>query len=104
MFLRRDDDIVVDLPVSISTAVLGGKVKAPTLKGEKEVEVPAGTQSGTVLRIRGAGIKRLHGGTGDDLVRVLVHVPRKLSREEKKLLQELDKARTEKLPGPRRPE
>lgn len=104
LFLRRDDDIVVDLPVSIGTAVLGGKVKAPTLKGEKEIEVPAGTQSGTVLRIRGAGIKRLHGGTGDELVRVLVHVPRKLSREEKKLLQELDRARTEKLPGPRRPE
>jgi molecular chaperone DnaJ len=104
LFLRRDDDIVVDLPVPISTAVLGGKVKVPTLRGEKEIEVPAGTQSGTVLRIRGSGIKRLQGGTGDELVRVLVHVPRKLSREEKKLLQELDKIRTEKLPGPRRPQ
>lgn len=104
LFRRQEDDVVVDLPVSFATAAFGGKAKVPTLKGEKEIEVPAGTQPGTVLRIRGAGIRHLQGGTGDQLVRVLVHVPRKLSREEKKLLQELDKARTETVPGPRKPE
>ncbi len=105
LFVRRDDDIVVDLPVSVTTAALGGKVRVPTLKGEKDVEIPAGTQPGAVLRIRGAGIRRLQGGgTGDQLVRVLVHVPHRVSREEKKLLQELEKRRAEPVPGPRRPE
>jgi molecular chaperone DnaJ len=93
----------VELPVAIATAVLGGKVKVPALGGEKEVEVPPGTQSGTVLRIRGAGIKHLDGGSGDELARVVIHVPKRLSRDEKNLLKKLDEARTEELPGPRKP-
>jgi molecular chaperone DnaJ len=104
LFLRQGDDVAVDLPISFATAVLGGKVKVPTLKGEKEIEVPAGTQPGTVIRIRGAGIRRLQGGTGDELVRIQVQVPRKLSRAEKKLLQELEQARSEPVSAPHRPE
>ena len=103
LYLRQGDDIAVEVPVTIVVAVLGGKVKVPTLAGEREVEVPAGTQSGTVLRIRGAGIKHLDGGAGDELVRVVIHVPRHLSREEKSLLKQLDEARTEEMPGPRKP-
>jgi len=103
LYLRQGDDIAVEVPISIATAVLGGKVKVPTLAGEKEVEVSAGTQSGTLLRIRGAGIKHLDGGVGDELVRVIIHVPKRLSREEKNLLRQLDESRTEELPGPRKP-
>lgn len=103
LFLRRGDDIVTELPISIATAALGGRVKVPTLKGEKDLEIPAGTQSGTILRIRGAGIRHLEGGVGDELVRVVVHIPHRLSREEKNLLRKLEESRSEPLPGPRRP-
>jgi molecular chaperone DnaJ len=103
LFLRQGDDIAVEVPVGISTAILGGKLKVPTLSGEKELEVPAGTQSGTVLRIRGAGIKHLDGGVGDELVRVVIHVPRHLSRDEKALLKKLDESKSEPTPGPRKP-
>ena len=103
LYLRQGDDIAVELPVTIATAVLGGKVKVPTLTGGKEVEVQAGTLSGTVLRIRGAGIKHLDGGVGDELVRIVIHVPKHLSRDEKALLKKLDESRTEEMPGPRKP-
>jgi molecular chaperone DnaJ len=103
LFLRRGDDIAVELPVPLTTAALGGKLKVPTLTGAHDLEVPAGTQPGTVLRIRGAGIKHLDGGVGDELVRVAVHVPRKLSREEKNLLKKLDEARSEQVPSARKP-
>ena len=103
LFLRQGDDIAVEVPVSIATSVLGGKLNVPALSGEKELEVPAGTQSGTVLRIRGAGIKHLDGGVGDQLVRVVIHVPKHLSRDEKNLLKKLDESKTEATPGPRKP-
>ena len=102
-FLRQGDDIAVEMPVSMATAVLGGKLKVPTISGEKELEVPAGTQSGTVLRIRGGGIKHLDGGVGDELVRVVIHVPKHLSRDEKALLKKLDESKSEEVPGPRKP-
>jgi molecular chaperone DnaJ len=103
LFLRQGDDIAVEVPVSIATAVLGGKMKVPTLSGEKELEVPAGTLSGTVLHIRGAGIKHLDGGVGDELVRVVIHIPKHLSRDEKSLLKKLDESKSEETPGPRKP-
>jgi DnaJ-class molecular chaperone len=56
-----------------------------------------------VLRIRGAGIKHLDGGVGDELVRVAVHIPRKLSRDEKNLLKKLEEARSEQVPPARKP-
>lgn len=104
LFLRQGDDIVVDVPISVPVAVLGGKVKVPTLSGEREIEVPSGTASGTVVRVRGAGIKRLNGGTGDELVRFIVHVPHRLSRDEKNLYRRLAESQAEAVPPPRRPE
>jgi molecular chaperone DnaJ len=103
LFLRQGDDIAIEVPVSMATAVLGGKLKVPTLSGEKELEIPVGTQSGSVLRIRGSGIKHLDGGVGDELVRVVIHIPKHLSREEKTLLKKLDESKTEATPGPRKP-
>lgn len=103
LFLRQGDDVAVELPVSIAAAVMGAKLKVPTLGGEKELEIPAGTQSGTVLHIHGAGIKHLDGGVGDLLVRVVIHVPKRVSREEKNLLRKLDESKSEETPAPRKP-
>jgi len=104
LFLRRDDDIIVDLPISVVTAVLGGKVTVPLLSGEKTIEVAPGTSHGALLRLRGAGLKRLDGGRGDELARVRVHIPKKLSSEEKKLWKKLAETSSEPVPPPKRPE
>lgn len=103
LFVRSGNDVVVDVPVSVVIAVLGGRISVPTLNGAKEIDVPAGTQPGTVLRIRGAGIKGLDGGAGDELVRIVVYIPRKLSKEERELYRKLAEKRSEKVPEPRRP-
>ncbi len=104
LFLRRGDDIVLDAPVSAATAALGGKVAVPTLKGDKGLDIPAGTQPGAVIRIRGGGLKRLNsGGRGDQLVRILVHIPTRLSRAEKEVWKRLADVKGEELPPPRRP-
>jgi len=103
LFVRQGDDIVVDVPVHITSAVLGGKVKVPTLASEKTVDLAPGTPPGAVLRLRGAGIKRLDGGRGDELVRVIVHVPRKLSAEEKRLWKQLAETQSEPVPRPQKP-
>uniref|UniRef100_A0A7C4CA42 Chaperone protein DnaJ n=1 Tax=candidate division WOR-3 bacterium TaxID=2052148 RepID=A0A7C4CA42_UNCW3 len=103
LFVRSGNDVVVDVPIPVTTAVLGGRVAVPTLSGEKEVDVPAGTQPGAVLRLRGAGVRGLEGGVGDELVRVVVHIPRKLTREERDLYRQLADRKSEKVPEPRRP-
>ncbi len=103
LFFRQGDDVIVELPVSITTAALGGKVKVPTLCGEREIEIPAGVESGEAIRLRGAGIRHLDGGTGDQIVRIVIHVPKRLSREEKVLLRKLEEQAVEKVPGPRKP-
>lgn len=82
-------DLVVTVPVTWPEAALGTKVEVPTLDGSVTVRVPAGTRNGKTLRVRGRGAPKPKGGKGDLLVKVDVHVPQKLSREEKKLVQEL---------------
>lgn len=104
LFLRRRDDVIIDLPVAPVTAVLGGKVSVPTLKGDKQVEIPPGVKSGKLLRIRGAGLKRLSGGNGDQIVRVVIHTPTRLSGAEKRLWKQLAETPGEPVPPPRKPE
>ncbi|MGQ9679064.1 MAG: J domain-containing protein [bacterium] len=105
IFLRQGDDILVEISVPVPIAVLGGKVEVPTIDGTKEIELPPGTQSGTVFRLRGAGIKRLRGGgSGDELIRVVVHIPKHPSREEKTLYKRLAEVQSEPVEGPRKPE
>lgn len=83
--LRREgDDVHVDLPVSAPTAVLGGKVPVRTLDGEGTVRVPPGTSSGTMLRLRGQGIRR-----GDLLAHIQVQVPAEPTDEQKELYERL---------------
>jgi molecular chaperone DnaJ len=90
VFQRRDTDILVELQVNVAQAALGAEVKVPTLEGEEAISIPAGTQSGKVLRLRNKGVPRLRrNGRGDQLVVVRVAVPIKLSREQRRLFQEL---------------
>lgn len=103
LFVRDGDNVVVELPISIPVAVIGGRVRVPTLNGFKEVEVPAGTNTGTVLRLRGQGIRRIQGGAGDLLIRIVIHIPKHLSQKEKALYKQLTEAQSEPVPEPRKP-
>ena len=86
-FSREGDDIVVRLELPFPTLVLGGEVEVPTLEGPERMPVPAGTNVGAQLRLRGRGMGRLsRGGRGDLVARVDVHVPSSPSSEEKDLL------------------
>lgn len=89
-FKRRGDDIVSQLEITFAQAVLGDKVNIHTIDGEMRMKIPSGTQHGEVFRVRGRGIPHLgHYGRGDHLVTVSLRVPKKLSREEKELIEKL---------------
>ncbi len=89
-FRRHEDDIVCEIPLSFTQAALGDEIVVPTLDGNANLKIPPGTQSGKIFKFRNKGIPHLHGyGKGDELVRVLVWVPTRLSAEEKRLLKEL---------------
>lgn len=91
-FQRQGDDLILDQVVSFPLAAIGGTVVVPGIDGQIEMDVPAGTQPGAVLRLRGKGMPRLRSkGRGDMLVRVSVRVPTKLSGREKEILKELGK-------------
>ena len=90
IFQRRDDDILVELQVNVAQAALGAEVSVPTLEGEESISIPAGTQSGAVLRLRNKGVPHLRrNGRGDELVLVRVAVPTKLSREQRAVFEQL---------------
>ena len=98
-FFRRDGThLFCEVPVSVPQAALGANLEIPTLEGEKtRVNLPEGTQSGTVLRLRGQGVPRLGGrGRGDLHVLVRVGVPTDLSKEQRELIEKL----AETLPVP----
>jgi molecular chaperone DnaJ len=89
-FKRRDNDVLVELKVNVAQATLGARVKVPTLEGEQEVVIPAGTQPNTVLRIRDLGIPHLRGsGRGDQLVVVQVAIPTQLTDDQQALFESL---------------
>jgi len=90
VFQREDDNLYAEVPISFSTAALGGEVNAPTLEGKATLRIPPGTQSGTVFKLRGKGIPSLASGSqrGDLMLRVLVEVPSRLNAEQRKKLEE----------------
>jgi molecular chaperone DnaJ len=89
IFQRDGDDLICELPISFVQAALGSEIGVPTLKGRENIKIPAGTQSGTVFRLKGKGIKNVQGyGYGDLHVRVAVEVPAKLNAAQKEKLQE----------------
>jgi len=89
IFVRDRFDLKLDLPVSYTIATLGGVVKVPTIDDTFEFTVPEGTQSGQVFTIRGKGIKSARNGTGNLILRVIVEIPTKLSKEQKKEIEKL---------------
>ena len=85
-------NLSIDLPITIDEAALGAKIDVPTLDGSVTVKIPAGTQDGKKLRVRGRGAPRPKGGHGDLIVTVHIEVPQKLSRQEKELLEKFARA------------
>lgn len=78
--IRDEDDVIYNLMLDIPTAVLGGSVEVPTLTGRARINIPAGTQPGKVLRLRGKGLpNQQNGNVGDELINIMVFVPEKLT-------------------------
>lgn len=97
IFERRGDDILYEAKISFPQAALGTKIYIPTLHGEAKLKIPSGTQSGTIFRLKGKGVPRLHGwGKGNQFVNVVVRTPKKLTEQQKKLLKKLEKELKEK--------
>jgi molecular chaperone DnaJ len=99
LFSRHGDDLLVAVPINFSVAAMGGKVQVPLLNGTAELTIPAGTQSGKIFRLRGKGLPHVDSsGSGDQLVKIEVWVPAKLSAEEKKVLKQLGDLQQGKVP------
>lgn len=91
-FVRDGDNIIYELFISYPELVMGTEVEVPTLTGRAKLKIEPGLKPGKYLKMRGKGIKHLHShGTGDQLVKVNIHVPQKLNSREKELLKELEK-------------
>jgi molecular chaperone DnaJ len=96
LFERRGSDLVLEVPVTFSEAALGSTVQIPTPEGPVALKIPAGTESGKLLRVKGRGAPRLKGGgRGDLLARVKVTVPKKLTKAEKEALEGYSKVSRE---------
>ncbi|HEY4399804.1 MAG TPA: DnaJ C-terminal domain-containing protein [Lactobacillaceae bacterium] len=92
-FERDGADVYLEVPLSFVSATLGDEIEVPTVHGPIKLKIPAGTQTGTDFRLRGKGAPRLRGtGNGDQFVRVKVSVPTKLNKEQKKALEDFQKA------------
>jgi molecular chaperone DnaJ len=89
IFHRDGDDLLCDVPISFTIAALGGEIEVPTLEGKAQIKIPAGTQTGSVFRLRGKGIRNVHGhGHGDLHAHVTVEVPARLNAEQRAKLKE----------------
>ena len=89
IFQRHDNNILTEVNISLSKAVLGGDIIVPTLSGNVDMKIPAGTQSTSIFRLKGKGMPDLHGrGMGDELVKVNVEIPRRLNSQQIKLMEE----------------
>ncbi len=92
VFKRDGADLFAEVPISFAEAALGTKLGIPTLKEEAVINVPASTQTGTIFRLKGKGIKKLgETGFGDEYIKVIVQTPKKMGKKEKKLFDELAK-------------
>lgn len=103
VFKRDGADIILEHPLQFVQAALGDEIEVPTLEGTHKVTIPEGTQHGTEFRLRGLGVPRVDGyGRGDQIVRVRIEVPRKLTAEQKDLLRKFAESGGGEAPsGPR---
>lgn len=91
-FKRDGNDIFVDLEIPFTMAALGGEVRVPTIDSEVKLKIRAGTQPNTMIRLRGRGVPHLRGyNRGDQYIRLVVTIPKNLSREQKRQLQEFER-------------
>lgn len=93
-FTREGDDILLDLPISLSEAVLGGQVRVPTPTGDVTMSVPKGSNTGTTMRLKGKGAPRRGGGHGDQFVKLRVVLPKSPDPELEAFVSNWDKGRT----------
>jgi molecular chaperone DnaJ len=92
IFKRKGDNLEVEVPITIVEAVTGGTVEVPTLSGTKKIRVPAGTQDGSVQRLRGEGPEKLSGrGRGNIHYRFKIEIPKSLTKEQQQAVEELSK-------------
>ena len=100
-FQREENDLYMQLPLSFVTAALGGDISVPTLDGNVEMKIPAGTQSGKTFRLKGKGMPSLRGQyRGEQYVKVMIEVPRKLTNEQRELLEQFAKISGMKTSSP----
>ncbi len=104
LFERKGFDVWCEIPITYTQAVLGDELTVPTIDGNVKYSIPEGTQPGTVFRLRGKGIQKLQrDGRGDQMVRVIIEVPKRLNKKQKEALQafekELDNSNYEKRSG-----
>jgi len=98
IFERYKDDIYCKLNISFTKACFGGEIKVPTLDGIAKIKIPEGTQSHTVFRLKGQGMPNLYSKKrGDQLVKVVIDVPKKLNKKQKELLEEFSKESGEEI-------
>ncbi len=91
IFQRSGADVITEIPASFAQMALGDEVEVPTLRGRASMTIPHSTQSGKVFRLRGQGLPTMDGsGRGDQLVRVFIEVPKKLTERQKELLREFN--------------
>ena len=89
LFVRDGDNLICEVPISITQAALGTELTVPTMDGRARLKIPPGTQTGKTFRLRGRGMPNLHGyGQGDQLVRVIVETPTRLTARQRQLLEE----------------
>ena len=91
LYTRRGDDLIVDVPVRFADAALGASLEVSTPEGAISLKVPAGSQHGKLLKVKGRGAPKSKGGKGDLLARVTLTVPEKVNKRERELLEELRK-------------
>jgi curved DNA-binding protein len=92
IFSRDGDDLIVEKEINFSEAALGTNLEVPTLEGMKKVKIPPGTQSHTKMRLKGLGMPHFQGeGKGDEYVKVIVKVPKRVTERSRGLIQELAK-------------
>jgi len=91
--IRDQNDIIYNLLLSFPVAAIGGSIEIPTLEGKAKIKIEPGTQPGKVLRLRNKGLPSINSyGTGDLLINIAVYVPESLTKEQKEMLEQLDKS------------